>query len=245
MTMLTAYFYESGTQAGSPAVVVAGYLAPNDQSRRFETEWQDILADAGIQLFHMSQYESRHGPYKDWDDPKRKRVLERLIVATRNWTVIPVGAAVALVEFHNAFSTSPELSPYAFCMLQCFARIGEWADTYKLSEPIAYVVESGAGFNRDLDMLKQTLSGTEARKARYRFEALTVADKKNVTPLQAADMLAYEMYKEMVNFIVPGKEIKQLRWSAIRALDGKPTDYCGYYTAENLRMPLPDSWQAL
>jgi len=240
MAMFKAYFDESGTHRGSASVAVAGYVSTVDQWERFEQEWRGVLDDFCLEFFHMTDYENRQGPYKDMDDFRRKRLIERFSIVIKRRVRVPISAAVAITEYNLASQQNISLarvSPYTFCALQCLARVGEWADRYSYDDPIDYVFEAGAGYNKELSRLNEELISTEARKKHYRFDGLTTADKKQMHPLQAADFLAYEHYKEMNNCIVPGREIRRPRLSAIALLENHPLYYCGFYTQENLLNP--------
>lgn len=232
MAMITAYFDGSGTHSGSQAACVAGYISTVEQWKHFEKDWARILGDAGIDFFHMADYENRQGPYKDWDDNKRRRVLEKLCITVRLRTRVPIGAGVAIRDYRAVFGDPPRWSPYTFLLIQCFRRVSEWADAYQHNDPIVYVIESGDGFN-----IEQSKKVMCERKKRYRFGALTIMDKRQASPLQASDILAYESYKEMVNCIVPGKSMKPIRRSAIALIEGQSEHYIRYYGEEDLRSP--------
>jgi len=235
MAMFAAYFDESGTHEGSPAVAVAGFISTVEQWQCFEKEWQDILNEAGIEFFHMADHQNRHGPYRDWDDLKHRRILERFIITARLRCRVPIGASVPREDYRKAFGISPPFSPYTFCALQCLAQVGRWAHDYNHQNPIAYVLESGAGYNKELGLISAAISGNERRKHRYRFDSLSLGDKRELKPLQASDIIAYELYKEMVNRVIPGKQRRRLRRSAIELLKGKPRDYTGHYTEIELK----------
>jgi len=236
MAMFAAYFDESGTK-DSKAIAVAGYISTVDQWKRFEGEWRDVLQEANIPFFHMAKYESRWGHYKPWSDFKRKMILEKLILAIRNRTRMPIGVAVSVADYEKVYGPSPLINVYTFCALQCISLVGKWAERSGYQELIAYFLESGAGYNCELDALTSLISGSDARKREFRFGSLTTANKRDVLPLQAADVHAYETYKEMVNRILPATRLKPQRWSALALLDGRSTEYVGYFTKENLPSP--------
>ena len=52
--MLDAYFDDSGTHQGSPAISVAGYMSTPDRWKRFESEWRETLDAYGVEFFHMT-----------------------------------------------------------------------------------------------------------------------------------------------------------------------------------------------
>lgn len=45
MLNLNGYFDESGIHAQAPVIVVAGYVAPEQDWRRFEIKWKKILKE--------------------------------------------------------------------------------------------------------------------------------------------------------------------------------------------------------
>lgn len=235
MAMFTGYFDDSGTHRDSLAAVVAGYISTVAQWDRLDCEWHDVLHDAGIEFFHMAEYESRKGPYKDWNDSKRKRVLERLILIIKRRAQIPIGVSVIPSDYQEVLGTAKKLSPYSFCALTCIAHVRQWADRYNHHEPIAYVFEDGTCGASELHRMKRDLSRNEPERKHYQFDSLIFQDKKARGALQAADILAYELHKEMKNYIVPGKRLKDPRYSGIELLHGQPIDFCVHYAKERLR----------
>ena len=87
--------------------------------------------------------------------------------------------------------------PYAFCALMCLQSVADWADKVRYDGPIAYIFEGGAAHRGELDEIYKRIAKNEDAKRRYRLISLTYADKKEVNPLQAADILAYESYKNI------------------------------------------------
>jgi hypothetical protein len=63
--MLTAYFDDSGTDAGSKAAVVAGYLGSTTNWKRFAEEWRALLSDYGISIMRRTDLENYQGEFKN------------------------------------------------------------------------------------------------------------------------------------------------------------------------------------
>ena len=42
-------------------------------------EWNAVLVDAGIGMFHMADFEARAKPFDAWSEEKRRRVLNGLL----------------------------------------------------------------------------------------------------------------------------------------------------------------------
>lgn len=245
MVMFTAYIDESGTHKNSQAIAVAGYVSTVDQWQRFEDEWKDILSVGDLSFFHMADYEARQGPYKDWDNSKRRRILERLILTIRRRTYIAISAAVGMADYLAVFGGQAVLSPYTFCAIDCINRVRKWADQYGHHEPIAYVFEAGAGHNRDLILLRNVISRDELHRQRSRFDSFSIMNKRGIGALQAADIHAYEAYKAMIGWIIPRDAAARPRRSVVALLEGRP-EYAIYHSRESLQaaalsFPKPES----
>jgi hypothetical protein len=238
IAMVTAYIDESGTHAGCPAMTVAGWLAPVQQWNVFEKEWVRCLEEAGISIFHMTDYENRQGDYKDWTEEKRVNVLKALHAICHSPTTIPFSSSIP-IDFYKKIRPQyicPD-SPYAFCLSQCLLQIEKWANSVNHQEPIAYVFERGSGLGNDIIALLQSMSEDPIRNQRFRLGTWTFAGKKDFCQLQAADLLAYESNKEMLNAVIPGQPTRRMRKSAINLITGRK-EYCVFFGKYNLERAL-------
>jgi hypothetical protein len=103
---------------------------------------------------------------------------------------------------------------YAAGAFQCMKLVGSWIQMFNRNEPIRYVFEKGAKGRDEVEkMLRETEKSPEARTisrmAGWSFESKkdeVIKDVRypGVIQLQAADFLAYEMYRHMDNRVVEG-----------------------------------------
>jgi uncharacterized protein DUF3800 len=220
---MTAYFDESGTHKGSPVIIVAGCLSTNEQWAKFSEEWRAVLKRYGLDYFRMSQFENRKGPFKSLTDSDRHRLLEQLIGFIKIRQRIGIGIKLKVADYYEVGRDFPFLfhkQPYAFCAMQCQIQLRLWAERNQHNEPIAYVYESGA------DYTGQILSAYDfARKIApqlgdaLRLGSLSFGSKYDLLPLQAADVLAYETYKDVSNWLAGSP--RPLRWPLMK-LDEAP-----------------------
>lgn len=214
IAVFVAYFDESGTQRGSPIVAVAGFIAPDKQWSRFQAEWEKVLQQEGISFFHATDWENRQGQFKGWDNNRRIAVYKKLIGIIQRRITIPVLTAVNTADYAETklWETVQEefpKNPYGFCALTCMQIIAAWADQVKHDGPIAYVFEDGAVHRTELTSSLRSILKDEVNKRRFRFISLTYADKREFSPLQAADILAYEACKDFRNQTVDGHVRRQ------------------------------------
>src|SRR5450631_1240772 len=69
------YFDDSGHPDDQMTVVVAGFIATEDQWRLFERDWRNILDPFGIDIFHMTDVEASNR----WSRIEKDLIVERLV----------------------------------------------------------------------------------------------------------------------------------------------------------------------
>jgi hypothetical protein len=102
--VLKAYLDESGIHDNAKVCVVAGYFGGINAWNKFEREWKEVLAVAGIDEFHAQRFFTRDGnkrvrPYKDWDDKRADGFLQNLLRVISENKIHPFGASVVLSEW--------------------------------------------------------------------------------------------------------------------------------------------------
>lgn len=217
MCMFTVYLDESGTHGKSPVVVVAGYLSTDDQWAKFSEEWQSVLQDYKLDCFHMTDFENRKGPFKTLTNAERFRLLEKLIAFIKIRQRI--GLAVAFhasdyKEIVEEFQDEPIKKPYSFCALLIMVVLKNWLITRRHNEVIAYVYESGALHAGEIMSGYQYWTTHEPYATELRAGSLTFGSKSDLVPLQAADILAYETWKDITNTIAGSP--RKPRWPMVQ-----------------------------
>lgn len=210
------YFDASGTHDNldrsgkpSPAVSVAGYLATPLQWQRFDNRWREILGDAGVPYFHATDFVARVPPFDGWTEEKRKGFTLALIDAISGNVTYGIGMAVVRAEYENILVTYPITrkafgTPYTFCCHMCLWTGSDWAHNRRYNDTIKYVFESG-DFSQEILAAHSHACNDDRLREFFRFGVggLTFEDGVKTTPLQAADFLAYEMYREMGRHLQP------------------------------------------
>jgi hypothetical protein len=106
--MMEAYFDESGIHEGAEVCVVAGYYGYQTAWKRFESQWNKVLADypeITAKGFHAKVFFGRDvqgqrvGEYKGWSDEKATKFLERLLQTITRNRIFPIGYGVIVKDF--------------------------------------------------------------------------------------------------------------------------------------------------
>jgi hypothetical protein len=202
LVMLTSYFDESGRDpAKSRLMIVAGYVANVPRWLNFQQRWSQLTCRENVRALHRTDMESYWAvtAFKHWSREHQIEVIKQCGEVI--WENIQHGfvGAVVYEDYERQTDTDKELlgSPYCLAAKGCFDLIVEWASSDLSREPIKVIFDQG--------MKNEAGRGGRGEVA----EALThyrpniedggVGDKEKLNPLQAADFLAYEVWKNLHN----------------------------------------------
>jgi Protein of unknown function (DUF3800) len=224
--MFTAYFDESGTSDNEDVAVVAGYLSSVAMWNTFNARWSKLLAQYGIKQMHRSELETFHGEFSGWSPIRRTEFVQKAHTIIKRCTYLPFGVAIVKRDFEEAFPlghAARRFGLYSWGVHGCLTALGKWCQTKNLKEPISFVFEAGSAGRDQVDktfaMLHKNNPDRSADDCQIR--SWTFADK-DVLPLQAADLIAYELYKLTVNAVIEQSK-RKMRLSVRDLL--KNTDY--------------------
>ncbi len=198
MALLAAYLDEAGTHGGSRLVNVAGAIASVPQWTNFTKKWKRQIALHNLSFFHMTDFVTGRGPYRGWDEHKKKQVLLALIQIIKDHVRYLVGNAVSPEDFDAAYAKHPTpciKNAYHFCAVMTLPTVGYWKLASTKRPPVDLIFESGNKlFDQYFRLIQKDFSNDMARES-YGIKSLSLGDKKEMPPLQAADIIAYGGYK--------------------------------------------------
>ncbi len=200
MVVLTGYFDASGTHKGSETVVVAGFLGLARHWVDFSARWQLALNDFGIDHFPMTDFANKAPPYHDWKEPERRTRLALLLAIITESAIGSVGIVVDRSAFDQMVSPRARVvcgDAFGMTATALFMEVGGLLDEIASPEDrVSYVFDQGSpGAGTVLRIFQHNMRDAEQR-AQLRLIGLRFEDKKLLLPLQAADSLAYELYKD-------------------------------------------------
>lgn len=227
MATFSAYFDESGTH-GSPIITVAGYIATDVQWTEFAREWDEVLKRERLAVFRMSKFEARRGDFtaeNGWDNARRLRVQKQLIGIIKRRINIGIYCSLHLPAYDDMMTgwrRGQYGTPYSFCVKNCLGQISYWAQKYNRPEPLSLVIEHGAGYNNEINSAFRAAFADEGKREVLRLGTLSFADKSTAIQLQAADLLAYEIWKETCNQYLLPKGKRRPRRKSLESLFETP-----------------------
>jgi Protein of unknown function (DUF3800) len=226
------YFDDSGKESepSNRFVVIAGYLAVDEVWGRFQNVWGHLLVKYGLPGVHMKEILGI-ARQKGWDVPKLNEVLQEFIVAIRAApALIGFGIAVDADEWRNLSPERRRLFGDAqeFACTRIVRRIRD-----RLNEAGLHREQMAMFFDQDFEFARRRLTLFEhiTKRSRDLRESLTVlsfADARHYYPLQAADLLAWETRRHLINLV--GGQRDTTRWTDLMAaLPSGVFDYAGEF----------------
>ena len=202
MLSLTGYFDASGTHDGSSNVTVAGWISTPEAWTAFESEWRAALGNFGESMFHMREFAHGIGGHGRWSEPQRRIRFGRLAEIICNHTLASIAVAVPIKEFEEEFTPDARKhagGPYGFAASVLFheaaTHVAESLKPAGTPFQIAYVFESGdVGFGQALKLFQANKADPKQEESLHLL-SLRFEDKRQFVALQAADILAYELYQ--------------------------------------------------
>jgi hypothetical protein len=177
---------------------VAGYLAEADHWRAFNKQWAAALRDHSVPFFKAQWFAKRKKSFRSWgqDENRRQGFMDSLLMAIRNAKAISVACAIPLVAYDEIVPPGKIRnkigSAYALCAAHCFIYSGKWAVQCGYTDPIEYVFDAGHPNRGEFNDAHQRVWDARQRQ-QFLVGGLNFSDEQQVLPLQAADLVAYEM----------------------------------------------------
>lgn len=197
MAKAFAYFDESGTDAKSEVLCVAGYIFLEERVAPFEAEWKAMLERHNLPFFHMVDCAHGTGAFKALTSEQRIETQKEAISLTKKYAAKGIALSIDKVAFPKigAGSTKIWTTPYTFLCGQVLYGVRNWADETGFDGEIEYVFETGAdGEAKAVDETVNSLLSTEELRKIFRYRKHVRAKKTEALPLQSADLLAWHWF---------------------------------------------------
>lgn len=247
--MYEAYFDDSGTNSQSDIAIAACYVSTESSWRRFVKEWDAARYEEGFDVFHMAEFvaprSQNHKPWCDWDNSKKDRVYGRLATIINDNKRIGIAAAVPKAVYDKVPQRIREhygLEHYTFAVRMCLMKISEWRDkTPPLNTfPMQYIFDWETPGTPKLLEVSSTLGNVhEKLKPMFGLDTggFSFQHKGQFKPLQAADILAWQMNTYMPKIYPRGETLElaeKLLHPGFRLLRQDQEMDLGFFKEENM-----------
>ncbi len=248
IAMFTAYFDDSGTDGNSDIAVAACYISTKRGWDDFVEAWDRARWEEGFDAFHMAHFiaksEMGHKPFCDWGNTKKDHVYQRLAkIINENKRI---GVAVAVPK--DVWDQTPERirrhygrEHYTFAVRMCITQIVQWRKRSQIKLPMRYVfdwemehTEKRREISKVLEIISRVpLNQPVADLLGLEIDGYGFEHKEKFKPLQAADILAWQMRSHMRKIWPLGHDDKSLRHPGFATLIDQEVDL-GFFTKEQI-----------
>lgn len=195
LALLIAYFDDSGTHKGSADIVVGGFVGFVPAWEQFEDSWGELLNEYKITYLHSRKLGSFSGEFEGWNKDDRRHFVRSMVKTLNLAGIIGIGSSTDPSAFRQVFPRSTKYmkdSALGVCFRITLLKLCKGIGRI----PLSVVLESGNKNNDDLSRIFRELKRSHPLGKQILCE-IAEADKKDFGALQAADFLAFNIYKNM------------------------------------------------
>ena len=184
-------------------IAVCGWLASVERWKQFETDWNAMLAAYEVPYLHMKEFAHYRGPFEKFQQLDSGPRIDFMKEATRTIQQSVEFGFVCVVNYEDFRNVNAQFqlkehlrSPYALAGRFCIARSNAWVREQGHSlRDVAYIFEDGGP---DMGGLVEVTKEAGIKIPTFRPSRDT-DNELGMVQLQAADFLAYEMRKAVVD----------------------------------------------
>ncbi|HEX8250641.1 MAG TPA: DUF3800 domain-containing protein [Pyrinomonadaceae bacterium] len=204
-------------------VGMAGLFAPSKNWEKFEKQWKETLEKFDIPFFHMKDFAHSTGFFKEWkgDEIKRRQLFGELMRTIKQNGALPFGCTIPLDYYrqHPQYLQDANKNPYYLAFMFCALLLSYMVEPFREDgETIAPVFAEQTEFQHEAMRFYQGLKRNGTISDLLDFPVFRPMQK--FVPLQAADLVAYEVHKEAGRRLYKPHEKPRWGWTELDALSG-------------------------
>lgn len=153
----------------------------------------------------MSECAHGNGPFADLTKPERTIVATRMIEIIKERAVQGIAITIDNLEFYKAAAAYPKLrgiykTPYTFVSHTMLAGVASWLEANSHVGSMAYFFEAGHRSQNQTDqIMRRVFTNRPGKLLSYRYAGHAFVPKEKSPAVQAADLLAWQWYKDRKN----------------------------------------------
>jgi hypothetical protein len=214
--MLVAYFDESGTHGRqSEVVTVAGLVGDTRSWNRIEHQWKKRLG--AIETFHATDCAAGSREFATVEKHECDRISNDLasLIAAQKGELCAVGMSVYRDDWEYCASDIVKKqckTMYHFCLLMVLLQVNQLSQERAGGEPVAFVFAKQSQYEDYALAIHEVFRQIETYSS---IGHLEFGEPRCVVPLQAADLYAYETYRELISNRLESRPTQRLQLTTI------------------------------
>jgi hypothetical protein len=182
-----AYFDESGhpDDPNTRAFAVGGCIASSEDWNAFDRTWSAALEAAEVPWFHMRDFAHSRGVFEGWPEKRRRALLATLIRTMKDHRLGFIGTAWRFDRQDSRHALDHYYTAaYRTCIL--------YAQPFAVGGTVDFVFAQQSEISAVLYEAYHERVRRADRETTH-LGSLRFDDPRRLTPLQAADLIAYEV----------------------------------------------------
>jgi hypothetical protein len=191
---------------------IVGLMGPVREWHKLQAKWEDALECCGIRWFHATDLQSFEGEFQGWSAVQRERLLGMLVRVVQESA--PGMRFLASANSMKAYRRLPQYrknatkTPYYLSAVSVMSDGARFAHEHFGDRPIEFIFDQKTKHYHLLDGAYKEVLQTEHG---HLCAGFSQASHKLVSPVQVADLMAYEASKYLA--IIRGRlSLDNLRW---------------------------------
>jgi len=224
---------------------IAGLVGNEKSWEKFDRNWRKVLKAEDIPYFHAVACERAADEFYGLDVMKRGKIVDRLVTVIMESSLQPYSHGIVIphfnamsLDFRSHYTSGHPDIPYYLCLAQTFMEVSHTADKLPPEEQVLFLFEKQDEFEKDAGILFQEFKTNpdwpnHVRLADCHF--VPIEDVPKYPGLQAADLLAYESFRQLDNkHFQPKLRPEWKARTAIKVLAQKLGEYGRYFDKKTL-----------
>jgi hypothetical protein len=204
MVMLAAYLDDSGTHQSSDIVLMAGFFGYPNQWDYFSELWAEKLAapcpgKPPLSRFHMTECQAGDGEFLGWRRVETDFLVHELGSIIIKAGLYGFGGAIARKHYDQLITGDLRRSTgdaETMCIINSFVKIIDLVKRLQFAQSIALIFDDRPQIKGNVQKIFDVYKGASVGSD---IVALSFASSKKILPLQAADLLAWEIYQDALS----------------------------------------------
>jgi hypothetical protein len=167
-------------------------------------QWRRVLEWKNLPYFHMVDCAHGSPPFDKLTKDERIDVATRMIAIIKKRAVQGMAVTIDENDFDAVVARYPDAkrsykTAYTFCSHSILAGVGSWLIANPKVASMAYIFEHGHNGKPQSERVFGNLFRNKEKAQLYRFAGLGYVPKEQSCGVQAADLLAWQWYKDRKN----------------------------------------------
>ena len=201
LAFLQAFSDDSAGETGDRRLFIAGYLNWAERWAEFADAWaEELRRPPAIEYLRMVEAQNRRDQFAGWDDDSVDRKLEALACVIERFRPLSFQFSVSRRDFDlhvKQNSPRPLTKPHFDCIFGVISMLANWSDQSGFRVPIDFIFDEQDGVSTDVSLLFEQMIRPLPPTVQTLINGHPIfRDDKGLSPLQAADMLAWHLRRE-------------------------------------------------